>query len=239
MLKFWRAKAEAWLYPAHCVLCGEAGAAGKELCHACLAELPYNTPCCGRCALPLAVATPAGTLCGQCQQAPPPYDSSFSLFHYAYPVDQLIQQLKFNAKLNVARLLGELMATRLQDKCRHAPPEIIIPVPLHTVRLRERGFNQALELARPIANRLGISVDAHSCIRTRPTAVQSLLAAKDRRANTRGAFKIIKPIDARHIAIVDDVMTTGHTLQEFAGVLRKAGARTIEVWTCARASLHT
>jgi len=117
-------------------------------------------------------------------------------------------------------------------------PEIIIPVPLHRTRLRERGFNQALEIARPIARSLSIPVDYKSCERVRKTSAQSLLPAAERRKNIKGAFRVTRPIAARHVAILDDVMTTGHTVQELAATLRKAGVERIDVWVVARTSLQ-
>jgi len=225
---------EHWLFPAACVLCGKAGADGRELCAACVPDLPYNTLACTRCALPLPVQSEV--LCGNCQQGAPAYDHALGLFHYTHPVDQLIQRLKFNAKLNMARLFGELMATQLLQQKR-VLPELIIPVPLHPSRLRTRGFNQALEIARPLAQRLGIPVDYQSCVRSRATAAQSLLPAREKHANVKGAFAVLKPVRARHIALIDDVMTTGHTLEEVAKVLRKAGVERIDVWVVARASL--
>ncbi len=224
---------EHFFFPATCALCGKPGEDGRELCTECLTDLPYNAPACKCCALLLPDSAGAETLCGQCQKAPPAYDRALSLLQYTYPVDHLIQRLKFNAKLHLAGLLGELMAERLGQRTQ-ALPELLIPVPLHSSRLRARGFNQALELARPIARRLGLALDYRSCARLRATAVQSSLAAKDKRANVKGAFGVVKTIKARHVAIIDDVMTTGHTVEEFAGVLRKAGVTTIEVWVLAR-----
>lgn len=115
-------------------------------------------------------------------------------------------------------------------------PDVIIPVPLHTSRLRERGYNQALEMARPIANLLKIPVDHRSALRTRETVAQSDLPEKLRRNNVKGAFKITG-LQADHVAIIDDVMTTGHTVEELASEVRKAGIKKIDIWTCARASL--
>lgn len=225
---------EHWLFPAACVLCGKPGEDGRELCADCLNDLPYNSVACPRCALSLPVQAAAGNLCGRCQQNPPAYDRAFSLFQYTHPASKLILRLKFNAKLNMARLLGELMAAHLQQQAQTLP-QLIIPVPLHRSRLRGRGFNQALELARPVARKLGIPIDYQSCVRTRKTAVQSKLPAKDKHANVKNAFSVIRPIHARHVAIVDDVMTTGHTLEEVAKVLRKAGVERIDVWVVARA----
>lgn len=158
-----------------------------------------------------------------------------SLWRYAWPADHLIQKLKFNAQLHLARLLGEHLAEHV---ARHVtqPPQVILPVPLHRTRLRARGFNQALELARPIARRLGIALDYRSGARVRATAAQSLLPAAQRRRNIKGAFQVTQPLAARHVAIVDDVMTTGHTVEEFASTLRKAGVEKIEVWVLARAA---
>ena len=114
-------------------------------------------------------------------------------------------------------------------------PEAILPVPLHSTRLRERGFNQALELARPMAQALALPLLIHHSQRTRATVAQTSLSAKQRRKNIRGAFQVTQPLPARHIAIVDDVMTTGQTINELAKTLRKAGATHIDVWVCARA----
>jgi ComF family protein len=225
-------KLQHWLYPPACVLCGSAVKEG-DLCSGCAVELPYNAAACTRCALPLASAA---ELCGQCLQDPPGYDGAMSLFRYAYPADHLILRLKFQAQLHLARALGELLAQHLKREVQ-TMPEIIIPVPLHRTRLRERGFNQALEIARPIARSLSIPVDYKSCERVRKTSAQSLLPAAERRKNIKGAFRVTRPMAARHVAILDDVMTTGHTVQELAATLRKAGVERIDVWVLARTSL--
>ncbi len=174
-------------------------------------------------------------MCGQCAQQPPSYDRALALLRYAYPADRLVQRLKFNAQLHLARLLGERLAEHV---ARHVtqPPQVILPVPLHRTRLRERGFNQALELARPIARHMDIPLDYRSCVRVRATTAQSLLPAAQRRRNIKGAFRVTRPIKAHHVAIVDDVMTTGHTVEEFAATLRKAGVKKIDVWVLARAA---
>jgi len=223
---------QSWLLPSCCVLCGVR--AEGELCAGCERELPVNTSCCTRCAVPLP-ETKGELVCGPCTRQPPAYDRALSLLRYAYPADKLIQRLKFNAQLHLARLLGERLAGHIT---RHVtqPPQVIIPVPLHCSRLRERGFNQALELARPVARRLNIPLDYRSGARVRATAVQSLLPAAQRRRNIKGAFQITRPLAAHHAAIVDDVMTTGHTVEEFAATLRKAGVEKIDVWVLARAA---
>ena len=193
---------------------------------------------CYQCALPLhgttAVPSP---LCGHCLKEPPSYDHTFSAFQYAHPVDHLIHDLKFNRKLAIARLLGELMAQQLTKRACAPLPQLITPVPLHAARLRERGYNQATELARPIARALNIPIDYQHCQRHRATAVQSDLPANERLRNVKGGFSVAKKLPAHHVAIVDDVMTTGATVAEFATTLRSAGVKKIEVWVCARAAL--
>jgi len=214
-----------------------------------------QTSACYQCALPLhgldavpaaqgcASALGAGTaspLCGRCLKEPPSYDHTLSVFQYAHPVDHLIHDLKFNRKLAIARLLGELMAQQLKKRARSISsplPQLIIPVPLHAARLRERGYNQATELARPIARALNIPIDYQHCQRQRATAIQSDLPASERSRNVKGVFSVAKKLPAHHVAIVDDVMTTGATVAEFATTLRSAGVEKIEVWVCARAAL--
>ena len=225
---------QSWFYPAVCVLCGAPGDGGLDLCTACRGDLPYNTTACSRCALPLAGNVAPGALCGQCLRHPPAYERTLAPFRYAPPLDYLLQRLKFNGKLVHARLLGTLMAEHLAQRLTLLP-ERIIPVPLHRARLAERGFNQALELARPIARRLGVALDYTSCERLRATAAQSQLPAAQRRANVRNAFRVNGDIAARHVAIVDDVVTTGNTVNELARALRKAGVKTVEIWACGRA----
>jgi ComF family protein len=141
--------------------------------------------------------------------------------------------LKFNAQYKNARLLGLLLAEGL----RQTPqlPDCLIPVPLHKARYRERGFNQSIEIARTAGKALQIPVDVHSCIRHRDTPHQTQLTAKQRRKNMKNAFSIRQAIPARHIAIIDDVMTTGSTVHELAAVLKKAGVARVDVWVCARA----
>lgn len=220
-------------HAAQCVLCGGDARRGGLLCNPCRVDLPCIRECCARCATPLAVAG----LCGHCQRHPPPYHHVHAVFSYQAPVDFLIQRMKFGQRLGYARLLGELMAESLvreQDL-----PGLIIPVPLHRGRLRQRGYNQALELARPVAKALGVMLDCRSCVRTRATASQVTLDAALRRRNVKGAFDLVRPPGHRHVAIVDDVMTTGSTVAELANLLRRAGIGRVDVWVCARAAVAT
>ena len=176
---------------------------------------------------------PAG-LCGHCQHDPPVFTATTAALHYRPPADYLVQRLKFSGELALAPLLAALLAERLGR--RELPlPERLIPVPLHHSRLRERGFNQAMEIARVLGRRLELPVDRRLCRRIRRTGTQSLLPVKSRRRNVRNAFVLNSTLRARHVAIVDDVMTSGHTANELARVLQRAGVETIEVWVIARA----
>jgi ComF family protein len=152
---------------------------------------------------------------------------------YDYPADGLIKGFKYGRRLAVGRVLGELMAERLAGR---ALPALVLPVPLHPARERERGFNQATELARPLAAALGLALDAGLCRRVRATPSQSALDRRTRARNLRGAFALSRALPADEVAIVDDVVTTGATAAALAATLRRAGVRRIEIWSAARAT---
>ncbi|MGH8552931.1 MAG: ComF family protein [Methylococcales bacterium] len=169
---------------------------------------------------------------------PPYYDSTYCMFLYLEPVRYLIRSLKFHANYSCARLLGLLMTEHLRSL--HAPfPELIVPVPLHPNRLKQRGFNQSIELARGVSARLGVPMPLDRCVRRRDTAPQSGLLSKQRRKNVKGAFEISQPIKQKHVAIFDDVITTGSTVNEMARTLRNHGVEIIEIWSIARANLDS
>jgi ComF family protein len=229
----WTRIIQDWLFPPTCLLCGDAGTAGRDLCPACAKSLPLNHPACPRCATPLPFET--GLPCGACQHEPPAFAESFALFRYQNDGETgyLIKSLKFHARHSCARLLGDLLADALAG--RESRPELIIPVPLHRSRYRERGYNQSLEIARIVAQRLRIRLDFNTCIRSKNTQSQTELNAEERRRNVSRAFALTRPLQARHVAIFDDIVTTGSTVNELAKALRKAGAEKVEVWACARA----
>jgi ComF family protein len=227
----WPRIIQDWFYPPTCLLCGDPGAAGIDLCPACIRSLPYNKVACPRCALAIESEHPYP--CGQCQKKPPAFDAAFAPFHYREPIRHLVHALKFGARYPSARVLGTLLAEGLRE--RKDLPSAIIPVPLHPHRYRERGFNQAAEIAETVSDLLKIPPDLKTCRRIRHTAAQAELSAKERRKNLRHAFATEKPIRHRHVAILDDVVTTGTTVNEMAKALRRAGAERIEVWACARA----
>ncbi len=231
LLNNWPGIIQDWLFPPTCLLCGDAGYGGRDLCAACFECLPYNVPACPRCgqSLPFEGDIP----CGDCQKTPPAFDRTFALFRYEEPVRHLIHALKFHARYPCARLLGGMLGDALREV--EEKPQCIIPVPLHLGRYRERGYNQATEIARAVSRRLQIPLDLHSCIRVHATQPQSELTSRQRLRNVKKAFAMAKPIKAEHVAILDDVVTTGATVNELAKVLCMAGVKRIDVWACARA----
>lgn len=213
--------------PAQCLLCASTARTGN-LCEGCRADIPaLPEQRCPVCAEP----TLAGETCGACLAHPPRFDRVVAPAAYAYPLDRLIQSLKYSGNLPVAPLLAELLLPVLQDERR---PDVIVPMPLSTERLRERGFNQSLELARIIGGGLGIPVDAEACVRVLHGEAQSALPFKRRAQNIKGAFVCLGDFAGRSVAVVDDVLTTGSTLNELSRVLRQCGAVRIEGWVAAR-----
>lgn len=221
-----------WLFPPTCALCGAPGLAPLDLCAGCLADLPRNRGC-PRCAGPIPLDQPSGSLCGGCQRHPPPFAAAYAALRYEEPVAALIAGAKFRGRLNLTRLLGHCLVRALAEQ--GAPrPQRIIPVPLHPARLRTRGYNQALEIARIPARYWGLTIDTRSCARTRATAPQMGLEHDARRRNVRGAFLVRKPPTVEHVAIVDDVVTTGQTASELARALKRSGVARIDLWAAAR-----
>lgn len=223
------------LYPPICLICQGPGQDKLDLCFHCSATLPYNLVYCKTCGVQLLESKDT-RLCGKCIVKRPEYDSTFAMFLYEEPIRYLIRSLKFHSNHSSARLLGILMAEHLRS--HESLPELIIPVPLHRNRFIERGFNQSIELARPITKALGIPMLLQNCERYRPTAPQSDLNSKERQKNLRDAFRITRPIEEKHVAIFDDVITTGFTVNELAKILRENGVEKIDVWSVARANLN-
>jgi ComF family protein len=227
-----RRRLEMLLWPMACLLCGRAAASDIDLCSGCLADLPRNDPACVVCAEPMP-ATAAARVCGECLRDPPPFSSSFVPYRYAYPLDHLVRGLKFRNDLACGRVLGELFSRCVL--ARGEPlPEAIVPVPLAPQRYRQRGYNQASELALSIRRCTGVAVKTDVVIRQRETTEQAGLDRKARRKNVRGAFTAVAPLRVRSVAILDDVVTTGSTVRELAAILQQAGAETVAIWAIAR-----
>jgi len=211
----------------HCLLCG-AGAGAQSVCAACHAELPWHRqPQCPQCALP----TPGGQICGACLKQPPAFDRTHAALAYAFPLDRLIPRLKYQGALAIVPALGTCLA---ETVAALPPPDRLIPVPLHPARIRERGFNQATEIARVVARQLRLPLDTGHCQRIRHTPPQMGLKHDARQRNVRGAFACSDEVGGRHIALIDDVMTTGTSLDELAATLKRAGAREVSCWVVAR-----
>jgi ComF family protein len=221
------------LLPPTCILCGNPGFNSFDICETCHVRLPRNNVCCYRCAEIFATPLVAPTLCGRCLSETPSFDETHAPFIHQDEIRHLITGLKFGAQFKNARLLGNLLANHVGKAAEK--PDCIIPVPLHKARYHERGFNQALEIARTVSKRLQIPVDYSSCVRHKDTPHQTGLSANKRRQNLRRAFSVQNPLQAQHIAIIDDVMTTGSTANALAAELKKAGAIRVDVWVCARA----
>jgi len=210
-----------------CLLCG-AVAGAQRLCSGCIPDLSwYSQPHCPQCALP----TPDGQLCGACLKRPPAFDRTRAAFSYGFPVDRLIQGLKYNGRLAIAPALGEFLAQCVEPL---PSPDLLIPMSLHPARIRQRGFNHATEIGRSVAKRLNLPLDIATCQRVRDTPPQVGLAYAQRRSNVRGAFVCKGGVSGKRIAIIDDVMTTGTSLNELANTLKQAGAREVEAWVVAR-----
>jgi ComF family protein len=224
----WLRRAGRALLSPRCLLCGEPGMAGRDLCASCAATLPWNHDACPRCAIPLPVA---GT-CGACLQKPPAVRETHAALVYGFPLDRLVPRFKFHNDLAAGRLLSELMVEGFAGLPR---PDALVPVPLHRDRLRQRGYDQALELARPLARALQIPLLVDALARSRATAPQSELDAGARQRNLRRAFEVRAGVALpEHVVLVDDVMTTGATLEAAAKTLLRAGVVRVDAWVCTR-----
>jgi len=225
-----------YLLPHTCCFCQKKTSRSAELCLTCESQLPRVKQACVVCG---KATTHDFPICYACLKKPPPFDRTYVLFPYESLAANMITRLKFGHELRYAKILGQLMADFLINAWSNNPPiempECIIPVPLHPKRLKERGFNQSIEIARPIRERLHIPIELYAGHRIRYTQAQSSLPKAERKSNVTRAFMIDKNFHANHVAILDDVMTTGHTVLEFSRALRKQGVPKIDVWCCARA----
>lgn len=214
-----------------CILCASHYGGDFGLCAPCMADLPWHRAAqCPQCAL-----LSNGGLCGACLSNQPHFDATTAAFTYDYPLDGLLQHYKYNASLNLARTFAALWLDyqHIQNTKKHTT-DLIIPMPMHEKRLSERGFNQALEIAKRLSNAFTIPLDYTACQRVKYTPPQASLKLKDRIKNIRGAFHCQRPLHNLNIAVIDDVMTTGASLDELAKTLKQAGAARVECWVIAR-----
>lgn len=217
------------LAAARCLLC-HAPCGPHAVCRACSGEFQrLAEPLCEQCATPL----PYGRQCGACLAAPPRFDRLIAPFIYAFPIDALIHALKYGRRLIASRPLAEALAATVDERA-----DLIVPMPLSAARLRERGFNQAHEIARLVGRMTDTEVAVDLCRRVMETPPQATLPWKARAANVRGAFVCGQDLRGARIAVIDDVVTTGATLNEMARVLKRAGAAHVSGWSVARAVRH-
>ncbi len=229
----WIKKLPDILYPRQCLLCGAPGLYDRDLCSDCNESLPHNHHPCAVCSLPMPTSAPYGSICGRCNQQRPEFERCYAALEYDHLTGPLISRLKFNRRLSHAGLLGRLLCDYLEQQ--QAPlPQLILPVPLHRQRLRERGYNQALEIGRHVGKHFDLPVSIGLCARTRPTPAQTGLQRKERRKNLRRAFSLNGPVEGMTIALLDDVVTTGTTVNELAILLKSSGASRVDVWAVTR-----
>ena len=228
----------ATVLPAQCALCGMG--CPEVLCLPCRVQYleqggGHMRPRCRQCANPL---DDVATLCGRCLRQRPAYDATIAAFDYAAPVDQLLLQLKFGARLALAPLFAQLLYEAMQRQPGWQRPQLLCPVPLGPARLAERGFNQALEIARPLAHLLQVPLQPRLAQRVRDTRAQSGVAPQERQANLAHAFAIAAEHGALlqdcHVGIVDDVMSSGHTVNALAAACKSAGAARVSILVAAR-----
>jgi len=207
-----------------CLLCG-AETGSELLCAACIGELPALAESCPRCALP----SPAAAVCGSCLNRPPHFDATLALWRYEFPCDGLVQALKYRAQLALAGFFARSLVSRSLPEV-----DVVLPMPLHAKRLAERGFNQALEIARGLARYWGRPIVPRGVLRVKDTLPQTELPYEERAKNVRGAFRCRLDLSGAAVAVLDDVMTTGATLNELARALKRAGATRVENFVVVR-----
>lgn len=218
--------------PRSCVLCGVYLCTGY-FCNGCLIDLPWVVAACERCGQPLSAPLPEGSYCAGCQQRATSFEKAFAPLLYSFPVDSALKALKFNQQLFYAPAFGELLAPLLEKLF----PEVdsLLPVPLHRRRHASRGFNQAIELSRPLERASGLPAIANVC-RVRSTQPQTGLEASERRRNMRAAFEVRGSVRFCHPLLIDDVITTGETCRQLASTLLRAGVERVSVLAVARAA---
>ncbi len=218
-----------WIAPPCCLLCRLGVEYRHGLCQGCWAKLPVNEIHCERCALPMAHKS----LCGHCQRCPPVFDSVIAPLRYQDPIDQMLCALKYHQQLSFARTAAGLITDMVRES-GEPMPDLLIGVPMTHRAVRKRGLNQAVFLARLIGRQLGIPVKSTLIKKLRETDRQSTLNASKRQRNLKGAFHCKGSLEDKHIALVDDILTTGATANEISKVLKVAGANRVDIWVCAR-----
>ena len=221
----------------HCLLCRTHTTWQHPVCQLCLESCPSPDSFCSVCGLPFNSSLTG--VCGQCLQQPPAFDACLSGYLYEFPVNRIVQSIKYNGRLELIRPITRHLTDILQDYYSEYPwPEAIIPVPLHKRRLCQRGYDQALLIAREIHSQLNhtssFNLDIHCLQRNRATKTQQGLDARARRQNLHNAFTMDNRTGYKHIALIDDVVTTGETVGEISRLLKRCGIRRVDIWCLAR-----
>ena len=220
-----------FIYPCYCYTCGLVDHQNRGICEQCLPTLPYCGVVCEICGLPL-MTKHENLICGQCQITPPKYNRLIAPFWYQPPLSELIVQLKYHQRWHHADILIELFCTRKLNTAA-----IVLPMPSHSMRIRERGFNPVFELLSLLAGKLNLSCDYNFLKRIKNTSLQADKTHKERKHNIKNAFTANKLARYKKVILFDDVVTTGATVNEASKCLRKNGVEDIEVWTLARTKL--
>lgn len=219
------------LLPPSCFLC--LASCKQTICDGCQSDLPINRNACYRCASTLSGSDI--NLCGQCITHPPAFDKTIAAYKYEQPIQYMVMQFKFQRQLRYATVLAALLAKKIkQSYGNNELPSAIVPMPLHIKRQRQRGFNQSLEIAKILAKELHLNTYSQNCIRTINTPPQTELSGKQRRQNVKNAFAVKKEIPDKHVAIIDDVITTGSTANELAAQLKRSGIKRVDIWCCCK-----
>lgn len=237
-VNLWLKNGQYYLLPGTCIQCNKASGRNYDLCRACEHSLPRVNDPCQCCGLPLPPNNYDGLLCGACIINPPPFKHIVAAFNYAEPVDHLISRFKYQGKLAFGKVLSQqLLQLVFSFYGKRELPELIIPMPLHHSRLRQRGFNQALEVGRYLSRHLKVPQNHKLCYRKRNTPQQEGLSAVARKKNLRHAFALQKncPQLPKSVAIIDDVVTTTASVKELSLLLLKHGVEEIHIWSLARA----
>lgn len=239
----------------HCYLCEQTIYRTRPICHECEADLPWNNHHCGVCAVPLPplisdlhrpteLPCPIGRaprVCGECLKNPPSYEQCHSAFCYAFPINTLVANFKYNGKRHYGKLLSQLLAEQIANEIKQGAitrPDLLLPVPLHIKRYSQRGFNQSDDICTDLSKRLKIPINHHSIQRVVNTPSQASLNKTERQKNLLSAFRVRQRFNGETIALIDDVITTGATVERLSNQLRHNGAKAVYVWSLARTPLE-
>ena len=211
-----------------CLCCGYQKTHKHGFCLGCYHDLPHIKTLCLQCGLPLTANTPC-----TCKAEDWPFSACLSAFEYQFPINELLFQYKSQARLALCDSFAQALIAQVK-KQQHPLPQVLMPVPLHPSKLKQRGFNQSLELAKVLSKQLHIPIDYHSLQSTHQTTQQKTLNKQQRLVNVQTNYVLTRPLSVTHIALIDDVITTGATTKTLAYLLREHGATLIQAWSIAR-----